>query len=106
MLGFWLKDGLPDEFTPRIVWLMAWPMSGEEYILNTIENVANISTATNDGEQVTVKWYFSIPIYPRRPEGPYWEGLVGQSGRMRRKLPTQNVLTLTQCSYKFSWAVQ
>ena len=34
-LGFWLKEGLPDEFTPKIVWLMAWPESGETYIAET-----------------------------------------------------------------------
>jgi hypothetical protein len=99
-LGFWLKDGLPDEFTPRIVWLMAWPFSGEDYILNSIQHLTNVSTATNYGEEVTLKGYFSIPIYPRRPEGPYWEGLGGQSGHLRRKLPLQYVLTKTQCSYK------
>jgi hypothetical protein len=99
-LGFWLKDGLPDEFTPRIVWLMAWPSSGEDYILNSIQHLTNVSTATNYGKEVTMKGYFSIPIYPRRPEGPYWEGLGGQSGHLRRKLPLQYVLTKTQCSYE------
>jgi hypothetical protein len=97
-LGFWLKDGLPDEYTPRIVWLMAWPESGEDYITESIQRVSNQSTATNYGEQVTLKNYFSIPIYPRHEEGPYWEGLAGQFGNKIRKLPQHNVLTLTHCS--------
>lgn len=99
-LGFWLKEGLPDEFTPKIVWLMAWPESGETYIAETIQRVSNHSTATNYGERVTLPGYYSIPIYPLHSEGPFWEGLAGQFGNKIRLLPERNVLTMTHCSFK------
>ena len=99
-LAYWLKDGLPGEFTPRILWLMAWPESGEAYIAETIQRVSNRSIATNHGELVTLPKFFSIPIYPLHNEGPYWEGLAGQFGNKIRRLPERHVLTVTHCSSK------
>jgi hypothetical protein len=97
-LGFWLKEGLSDEFTPKVAWLMAWPESGDKYVTETIQRVTNQSTATNYGEQVTLPSFISIPIYPLHKEGPFWEGLAGQFGNKIRKLPERNALTLTHCS--------
>ncbi|KAI2501314.1 sulfotransferase domain-containing protein [Fragilaria crotonensis] len=99
-LAYWLKEGLPDEYTPKILWLMAWPESGEDYILETIQRVSNRSTATNYGEVVTLPEFFSIPIYPLHSEGPYWEGLAGQFENKIRRLPDRHVLTMTHCSSK------
>ena len=98
-LSYWLKEGLADEYTPRILWLMAWPESGEDYIAETIQRVSNRSGATNYGELVTLPQFFSIPIYPLHSEGPYWEGLAGQFGNKVRRLPERHVLTLTHCSF-------
>ena len=64
--------------------------------MTTIESTSNYSTATNYGDEVTPQEGFSLSIYPRHPEGPYWEGLSGEMGKIRQ-LPPKYVLVKTHC---------
>ena len=94
-LGFW---NAPEqgEFYPQIAWLMSYPNSGTSFTMSCIERTSNLSTATNYGDEVTAKGDYSISIYPRHPEGPFWEGLSGKLGAIR-KLPENYVLVKTHC---------
>ena len=95
-LGFYLKSGLPAEFSPSLIWLMSWPLSGEEYIMTNVEHVSNLSPASNYANSTTPKDQAnSISIYPRHPEGPFWEGLGVEK---RRPLPEKLVMTETHCA--------
>jgi hypothetical protein len=98
-LGFFLREDreIGDEFAPYIIWLLAYPESGERYIMSTMEHVSNCSTATNYGSQVTAPTKHALSIYPRHPEGPFWEGIGGQFGNKIRRLPELYVLTQTNC---------
>ena len=57
---------------------------------------SNLSTASNYGDEVTHNDDFSLSIYPRHAEGPYWEGLSGKMGDIR-PLPSKYVLVKTHC---------
>ncbi|KAI2504097.1 sulfotransferase domain-containing protein [Fragilaria crotonensis] len=94
-LGFYImpKGG---EFSPQIAWLMSFPNSGTSFTMTCIERTSNLSTASNYGDEVTANDAFSLSIYPRHPEGPYWEGLSGKLGSIR-PLPEQYVLVKTHC---------
>ena len=94
-LGFYLKEGVPDEFSPRLVWLMGFPQSGEDYVMTNTEHVSNKSPASNYGPEITTADQpNSISVYPRHPEGPFWEGLGVEK---KRTLPQNLVLTKTYC---------
>jgi Sulfotransferase domain len=94
-LSFWNapKGG---EFTPKIAWLMSYPNSGTSFTMMCVERTSNLSTATNYGDEVTADDEYSLSIYPRYPEGPFWEGLSGKLGAIRH-LPRQYVLVKTHC---------
>jgi hypothetical protein len=94
-LGFWSKPSR-GEFTPEIAWLMSFPNSGTSFTMTCVEHTSNFSTASNYGDEVTKKGDYSLPIYPRYPEGPFWEGLSGKLGAIRL-LPDQYVLVKTHC---------
>jgi hypothetical protein len=98
-LGFFLREDreIGDEFAPYIIWLLAFPESGERFIMSTMEHVSNCSTATNYGSQVTAPTKHALSIYPRHPEGPFWEGIGAQFGNKIRRLPELYVLTQTNC---------
>jgi len=94
-LDFWNapKNG---EFSPSIAWLMSFPNSGTSFTMTCVEHTSNLSTATNYGDEVTAKGDYSLSIYPRHEEGPFWEGLSGKLGAVRR-LPEDFVLVKTHC---------
>jgi len=73
-----------------------FPNSGTSYTMTTMEEASNYSTATNYGAEVTAKGRYSLSIYPRHPEGPFWEGLSGELGTIRY-LPPKYVLVKTHC---------
>lgn len=89
-LEFWNvpKGG---EFTPKIAWLMSYPNSGTSFTMTCVEHTTNLSTATNYGDEVTAKGDYSLSIYPRHQEGPFWEGMSGKLGVIR-PLPERYVL--------------
>lgn len=88
----------PDEgeFTPKLVWLMSYPNSGTSFTMMSVLRGSGYSTATNYGDEVTADGDFSLPIYPRRSEGPFWNGLSEKLGKPR-PLPTKWIMTKTHC---------
>ena len=85
------------EFTPAIVWLMSFPNSGTSYTMTMVTRSSDRATATNYADEVVADDdEESLPIYPRRPEGPYWKGLSGKVGTPR-PLPDKYILTKTHC---------
>ena len=94
-LGFWNPPN-GDEFSPQIAWLMSYPNSGTSFTMMCTERTSNLSTATNYGDEVTTSEDYSLSIYPRHPEGPFWEGLSGKMGAIRH-LPERYVLVKTHC---------
>lgn len=100
-LGFYTKPK-GGEFSPQIAWLMSYPNSGTSFTMMCAERTSNLSTATNYGDEVTASDAFSLPIYPRHPEGPYWEGLSGKMGAIRL-LPERYVLVKTHCGSRCIW---
>ena len=84
------------EFSPAIAWLMSFPNSGTSYTMVSVEQASNFSTASNYGAEVTLKGSYSLPIYPRHQEGPYWPGLYRKEGLVRH-LPDKYVLVKTHC---------
>ena len=94
-LGFWNKPSR-GEFSPQIAWLMSYPNSGTSFTMTCTERTSNLSTATNYGDEVTASGDYSLSIYPRHPEGPFWEGLSGKLGAIR-PLPERYVLVKTHC---------
>ena len=102
------KDKLPSqtfilqpsqEFFPTICWLMSFPNSGTSYTMTMVARASNRSFASNYGDEVTASDQIeTLSIYPRRPEGPYWTGLINkQLVTHPRELPTDYVLTKTHC---------
>ncbi len=91
----WEKD-----LSPKIVWLASYPNSGTSYTMTLVERASNVSTATNYGNEVTLRNYDSLPIYPNHEVGPFWEGSSKHAvelNRIVRNLPTTFVLTKTHC---------
>mmetsp|Transcript_28492 Transcript_28492/g.42113 ORF Transcript_28492/g.42113 Transcript_28492/m.42113 type:complete len:398 (+) Transcript_28492:87-1280(+) len=84
------------EFTPKIAWLMSYPNSGTSFTMTCVEHTSDLSTASNYGDEVTAKGDYSLSIYPRHQDGPFWEGLSGKLGAVR-PLPENYVLVKTHC---------
>ena len=85
------------EFTPAIVWLMSFPNSGTSYTMTMVARSTGRAFATNYGDEVIADdEEETLPIYPRRPEGPYWSGLSGKRATPR-PLPDRYVITKTHC---------
>ena len=89
----------PTEFTPEIAWLMSFPNSGTSFTMTMVSKASNKSFATNYGDEVTAREVpMSTSIYPRRPEGPYWQGTETSSMfRELKELPDKYVITKTHC---------
>jgi hypothetical protein len=85
-----------NELNPKLVWLASFPNSGTSYTMMSVLRASNYSTATNYGDEVTAEGDLSLPVYPDRPEGPYWLGLSGKLGQPR-PLPDNYILVKTHC---------
>jgi len=68
-----------DRLAPKVAWIMSFPLSGGDYIIDVIHRITNKATGTNYGnvlEEATGiqvrNTYKSVPIFHERGQGPYF----------------------------------
>ena len=87
-----------DEYTPHIVWLLTMPNAGTAFAMTLVQRATNHMMATNYGDDVTSEGAYSLSIYPRHVQGPYWTGLgASKLGLTVRTLPEDYVMVQTHC---------
>ena len=78
-----------EQSLPEVAWLMSFPNSGTTYTNHLIQDYTNTTTATNYGQEQSVK-YESLPVFPNSTDGPFFRYPTWS-------LPPRYILTKTHC---------